>query len=184
MPRVFSLAALSAAFLLALTGVAFADADVTIGDDGLDPETVRVGIREAIVWTNATDADVSLVGEDPNWESGPIEPGATFSIEITQEGTYTYGSADGALSGEIVVRAADSGNDDGGNNEGGNGGQNGGENGNNNGANGGTEDEVEEVDPEMPDTGINAVVPGALSVLLIGFGGGLLRVTPKRRRTN
>ena len=38
---------------------------------------------------------------------------------------------------------------------------------------GNPDDEVEEVDPaeeRMPETGINAVVPGGLSVLLIGFG--------------
>ena len=159
-----TLAALSATFVLALGGVAFADAEVTIGDDGLQPDSVEVDIREAIVWTNATDEDVSLVGEDPNWESGPIEPGATFSIEITQDGTYSYGSSDDSLSGEIVVGATD----DGGNGDGGN---------------GGGEDDIE-VDPDdekMPETGINTVVPGALSVLLIGFGGGLLRVTPRRR---
>ena len=162
-----TLAALSAAFLLALGGVAFADAEVTISDNGLQPDSVRAEVREPIVWTNATDEDVSLVGTDPVWESGPIEPGATFSIHVRKAGTYEYGSADGSLSGEIVIGAA----------------ENGGSNGNGNGKNGG-EDEVEEVDPEdekMPDTGINAVVPGALSVLLIGFGGGLLRVTPRRR---
>ena len=168
-----TLAALSAAFLLALGGVAFADAEVTIGDDGLKPETVKVDIREAIVWTNATDEDVSLVGKDPKWESGPIEPGATFSIEITQDGTYEYGSSDGALSGEIVVGAAgNGGNGNGGN---GNGGSRDG------GKKGEVDDDVKEVDkPKMPETGINAAVPGALSVLLIGFGGGLLRVTPRR----
>src|SRR5687767_9455853 len=109
MLRGLSLAALTAALLLALSGTALADADVTIGGDGLDPETVRVDIREAIVWTNATDGDVSLVGRGPDWESGPIEPGATFSIEITQAGTYEYGSADDTLSGEIIVAAADGG---------------------------------------------------------------------------
>ena len=180
MLRGLSLAALTASLLLAFGGTAFADAEVTIGDDGLDPETVRVDIREAIVWTNATDGDVSLVGRGPDWESGPIEPGATFSIEITQAGTYEYGSADNSLSGEIVVGAA---------------------------AGGGASEEpsetaaggddlseepteaaepAEEVDPteeRMPETGSDAAVTGALSVLLIGFGGGLLRVTqPLRRR--
>ena len=167
MRRLLVLTALTAGLLLALSGTALADVDVTIGDDGLDPETVRVDIREAIVWTNATDADVSLVGEEPNWESGPIEPGATFSIEITRAGTYNYDSADGSLSGEIVVAGA-----------GGSGAEP-------------TEDATdaavdEEVEPlarpRMPETGVNALVPGALSVLLIGFGGGLLQLTHPRRR--
>lgn len=174
MRRLLTLAALSALFLLAFGGVAFAEAGVSITDDGLDPERVRVDIREAIVWTNATDGDVSLVGEDPTWESGPIEPGATFSIEITQNGTYRYASEDGDLEGEIVVGAAD---DD----QNGDGDGNGGEQDNND-----DDDEpVDEVDPEderMPETGSDAALSGVLSVLLIGFGGGLLRVTQPRRR--
>ena len=173
MSRVLSIAALTVALLLALGGVAFADAEVTIGDDGLAPETVRVDIREAIVWTNATDADVSLVGQGPDWESGPIEPGATFSIEITKAGTYEYESADGELAGEIIVGAAEAKPSEGAQPD--------------EGAQEATEPPVEEVDPDeenMPNTGINAAVPGALSLLLIGFGGGLLQVTdrPRRRR--
>lgn len=169
MHRLLLLAALTAGLLLALSGTALADADVTIGDDGLDPETVRVDIREAIVWTNATDGDVALVGEEPNWESGPIEPGATFSIEITRAGTYNYDSADGSLSGEIVVAAAEGA-----------------------GAapteaatDAAVDEEVEprQPRPRMPETGVNAIVPGALSVLLIGFGGGLLQLTHPRRRS-
>ena len=164
MRRSLFLAALTAGLLLALSGTALADADVTIGDDGLDPETVRVEIREAIVWTNATDADVSLVGEEPNWESGPIEPGATFSIEITRGGTYNYGSADGSLSGEIVVAEADAEPTE-------------------DATDAAVDEEVEPpARPRMPETGVSALVPGALSVLLIGFGGGLLQLTHPRRR--
>lgn len=180
MLRGLSLAALTAALLLALSGIALADANVTIGDDGLDPQTVRVDIREAIVWTNATDSDVSLVGRGPDWESGPIEPGATFSIEITQAGTYEYGSADDSLSGEIVVGAAGGGEATEEPTEAGGAGED---------ATEPAVDEVErepKVDPDeeaLPQTGVAPALPGVLSVLLIGFGGGLLRVTqPLRRR--
>jgi plastocyanin len=180
MLRGLSLAALTAALLLAFGGTALADADVTIGDDGLDPETIRVDIREAIVWTNATDGDVSLVGRGPDWESGPIEPGATFSIEITQAGTYEYGSADDSLSGEIIVGAAG-------------GGEASEEPSEAAGGEEASEEAVDEVDEEvtpdeeaLPQTGVAPAVPGALSVLLIGFGGGLLHVTQplRRRRTS
>ena len=168
MRRLLALSALTATLLIAPAGAAFADAEVQIGDDGLDPESVEVDVREPIVWTNATDADVSLVGEDPAWESGPIAPGATFSIEITQEGTYSYGSEDGSLSGEIVVGSGAPAEEatEGATEE-------------------ATEAAVEEVDPEdeaLPETGIDATVPAALSVLLIAFGAGLLVVTEPRRR--
>ena len=175
MPRLTTLAALTAALVLTLASPALADADVTIGDDGVEPQTVRVDIREAIIWTNATDADVSLVGEDPTWESGPIEPGATFSIEITRAGTYSYGSEDGSLSGEIVVGSAGGGNDGGATEE------------PTEAAGGNAQDDdvAEQVDRDeeaLPETGIDPVVPAALSLLLIGFGGALLVVTPPLRR--
>jgi plastocyanin len=173
MRRVTTLLALSAGLLLVLSGTAFADAEVEIGDDGLNPETVNVDVREAIIWTNATDQEHSLVGKDPSWESGPIAPGATFSIEITEKGRYSYGSEDGSLSGEIVVgnpkdpfdeptegateaATEDSGSD----NE------------------GGRKDDKE----PLAESGTNATVPAGLSVLLIGFGGGLLALTEPRRR--
>ena len=179
MSRLTSLAALTAVLLLAMSGLAYADVEVEIGDDGLSPESIQAELREPIVWTNASDATVSLVGEDNLWESGPIEPGATFSIKITEDGTYAYESEDGALAGEIVVGdadaaepdEADAGEDD--KNDSGKGGNDGGKNG------------AAEVDPDqeaLPVTGgADPVVPGTLSVLLIGFGAALLRLTQSRR---
>lgn len=188
--RLGTIAALSAALLLALSGTALADAKVTIGDDGFTPESVNVDIRESITWTNATDADVSLVGRDPNWESGPIEPGGTFQIKITENGRYSYATEDGSLEGTITVGAA-AGQDD----ENGEDGEEAGKKdaaGKKDGEEGGEKDEKDRpakrnttVDPDdeaLPKTGINAAVPGALSVLLIAFGAGLLVVTHPRQR--
>src|SRR5688572_10553499 len=162
MRRLLALIVLTACLLLAPATAAFADAEVEIGDAGLNPTRVTVDVREPIVWTNATDADVSLAGENPAWESGPIAPGATFSIEITQAGTYSYGSDDGSLTGQIVVGEGEAADEE------------------------ATEEadpitEVDDEDERMPETGIDATVPGALSVMLIVFGSGLLYVTPKRR---
>ena len=186
MLRGLSLAALTAALLLALSGTALADANVTIGDDGLDPQTVRVDVREAIVWTNATDSDVSLVGRGPDWESGPIEPGATFSIEITQAGTYEYGSADDSLSGEIVVGAAGGGQASEEPSEAPDDGEDASEPPVDKADKADKADREPKVDPDeeaLPQTGVAPAVPGALSVLLVAFGGGLLHVTqPLRRR--
>lgn len=180
MRRLTTLVALTAGLLLALSGIAFADAEVTIGDDGFDPESVQVDVREPIVWTNASDADVSLVGEDPRWESGAIQPGATFSIKITEKGTYKYASADGSLQGEIVVgqtagggggdddperddvKKADVKKDDKNDDTGG-------------GGKGGDQE-------PLAETGIDAIVPGSLSVLLIALGSALLLVTGRTPR--
>ena len=182
MRRLPLLAVLITGFLFALSGVALAAEDVAIDDSGLTPTRIVVDIREPIVWTNNTDAPVSLVGEEPGWESGEIAPGATFSIEITQAGTYSYASSDGSLRGQIVVRQAGGGDEeatedpDAGGKEGGRKGDRGGE------ADG---DEVVDPDEEaLPVTGVNAAVPGALSLLLMAFGGGLVALTePVRRRS-
>lgn len=158
-----------------MTGVALA-ADVAIEDDGLQPTRIVVDVREPIVWTNNTDETISLVGEEPGWESGEIGPGATFSIEITREGTYSYGSEDGSLRGQIVVRGGNGGNnadddpevaqqdeeDDA----------------------AAEDDEEDAVDPDdeaLPQTGADVMVPGALSVVLMLLGAGLLLVTHPER---
>lgn len=187
MRRLPTLAVLTIAFLLPLSGVAFAEAEVTINDDGVAPESVKADVRETIVWTNASDADVSLVGKDPAWESGPIAPGATFSIEITKRGTYEYASEDGSITGEIVVGQAggdaedDTKSDDAKADEK--------DNGDRKKGNGDRMKDAEDVkvDPDeeaLPETGIDATIPGALSLTLIGLGTGLLNVThsPRPRR--
>jgi plastocyanin len=178
MRRLLILAVLTAGLLLAMSSIALA-ADVAIEDDGLSPTRVVVDVREPIVWTNNTDSPVALMGEEPMWESGEIAPGATFSIEITRAGTYSYGSEDAGIRGQIVVQ--DEGDDAGA----------GGEDDESDAEDAEDEEAVEEEseeadDPDeeaLPITGVNALVPGALSLLLMAFGGGLVALTdPIRRR--
>ena len=177
MRRFLALATLTTLLALPLGGVAYADAEVTINDDGVSPETVKADIREMIIWTNASDADVSLVGTDPKWESGPIEPGATFSIEITKAGTYAYESSDGSISGEIEVAGGEAADDDGAKAD---------DKDSKDGKKGAVEGKGDEIDPDaeaLPMTGIDATLPGALSLALIVFGAGLLTVTHPPRRS-
>lgn len=156
------LAVLATAALVALSAVAFADAQVTITDDGIEPESVTVDVRESIVWTNATDRTVSLTARDTSWTSGSIRPGASFSTRLTGKGTHRYASGDGSLEGEIVVGAAG----------GGGAGDAGGDP---------AKDRVGPDDEALPETGGEVAVPGALTVLLIAVGMTLLVVTDPRR---
>lgn len=189
MRRLLTLAALTAALLLTMSGLALA-ADVAIDDSGLDPTRIVVDVREPIVWTNNTDEAVSLVGEEPAWESGPIEPGATFSIEITREGTYSYASEDGSIKGQIVVgeggeapegsedpspEASPAPQDDPTEDDDEN------ENGNRGDRGGNRQDRERDDEEALPLTGSNVVLPGVLSLLLMAFGVGLLLVTRPRR---
>jgi hypothetical protein len=101
-PATTLLIALLALGLLALP--ALAAVEVSITDDGFSPRTVRVDPGEDIVWVNATDAAVTVVGEDGSWDSGPLQPGETFSLALRQSGTVRYGTEDGAHEGQIRVR--------------------------------------------------------------------------------
>lgn len=173
MRRLLTLALLTTGLVLAMTGVALA-ADVAIEDDGLSPTRVVVDIREPIIWTNNTDEAVSLVGEDPGWESGEIGPGETFSIEITRAGTYSYGSEDGSLRGQIVVRGEDDGDDE----------EPQDDEQDDDEEPADEDDEEEAIDPDeeaLPQTGVDVMVPGGLSVLLMALGAGLLLVTHPER---
>ncbi len=161
-PRLVTLAVLATALVVALGAVAFADAQVTITDDGVEPESVTVDVGESIVWTNATDRSVSLAARDTSWTSGSIRPGATFSTRLTRKGTHRYASRDGSLQGEIVVGAAGGGGaDDAGEDR--------------------ARDQVGPDDEALPETGGDVTLPGALSVLLIAVGVALLLVTHPRR---
>lgn len=158
-----------------MTGVALA-ADVAIEDDGLQPTRIVVDVREPIVWTNNTDQAISLVGEEPGWESGEIGPGATFSIEITREGTYSYGSEDGDLRGQIVVGGGGGGNNEGDDPEVAQQDEE-----DDAAAEDDEEDAVDPDDEALPQTGADVMVPGALSVVLMLLGAGLLLVTHPER---
>ncbi len=103
--RILSVVAL-ACLLVGLLAVPALAAEVTLGEDGFVPATVRVETGEDVVWTNATDEEQTIVGEDGTWDSGPLQPGETFSVALRAAGTVRYATADGAAEGSIEVRAA------------------------------------------------------------------------------
>jgi hypothetical protein len=98
------------ALVLLLVGLlalpALAAQEVRLTDDGFSPRTVRVDPGEDIVWINATDEVATVVGEDGTWDSGPLQPGETFSVALRQPGTVRYATADGEAEGQIRVRPA------------------------------------------------------------------------------
>ncbi|MDP9405963.1 MAG: cupredoxin domain-containing protein, partial [Actinomycetota bacterium] len=105
MRRATLLSCLTAA-AVALFAVPAWAAEIVISDDGLTPERVQVEPGETIVWTNATDGTVTLRGDEPGWDSGPLTPGETFSVALEAPGTYRYTAGDDTTAGEIVVAAA------------------------------------------------------------------------------
>jgi hypothetical protein len=97
--------AFAAVALLALPVLA---AEVSLTDDGFDPETVEVTTGEDIVWVNMTDEEQTIVGDGAlAWDSGPIPPGGSFSVALREAGTFSYSTADGEHEGMIRVSAED-----------------------------------------------------------------------------
>ena len=67
--------------------------NITITDFQFNPATVTVPVGSTITWLNAgqqphtATTDVYSLGQ---WDSGIIQPGGSFSVRLTNAGTYTY----------------------------------------------------------------------------------------------
>jgi plastocyanin len=150
-----------AALLMALLALpALAAAEVRLTDEGFSPRTVRVDPGEEIVWVNATDEEQTVVGEDGSWDSGPLQPGETFSVALREPGTFGYTTADGEHEGVIRVRppadevAAESDEDDAAGDDG----------------DGDGDDDDEVAAAPLPQTGEPLVALAGWGVLLVGVG--------------
>jgi plastocyanin len=76
-------AALALVVLAAIPALA---AEIALTDDGFEPDEVTVDVGETFVWTNETDSEQTIVGQDGSWDSGPLAPGETFSVSLRSEG--------------------------------------------------------------------------------------------------
>jgi len=97
------LAAILPVTLLAAPALA---ATVRLTDSGFEPREVTVAPGETVVWTNATEQRQTIVGSDGSWDSGPLGPGETFSVQLRQPGTITFRTEDGTATGTVRVAAS------------------------------------------------------------------------------
>jgi plastocyanin len=133
------------ALLAALAAPALA-ANVRLTDSGFEPRQTTVQPGETVVWTNSTEGRQTITGADGSWDSGPLGPGETFSVQLRQPGTITFRTADGSATGTVVVAAA---------------------------APGSTAAPAPDVDPgepALPRTGLPLLSLGALGLLLVLAG--------------
>ncbi len=177
MRRAALLSCLTAAVVAVLAVPVWA-AEIAITDDGFSPERVQVEPGETIVWTNATDGTVTLSGDQPGWDSGPLTPGETFSVAFEQSGTYRYNATDIAMAGEIVVVAAGAAA---GETDEPSGGDRGDRRGDRHGDGGGGRDGRGAGGPRIPETGVAATALSAVAGALLAAGGAL--VAAGRRRS-
>lgn len=101
--RLASVSVLLLALAALWSGVAAA-AEIRVTDDGFEPAEVTVAAGETIVWMNGAGREITIVGPDGAWDSGPLAAGETFSIALRQEGTVRYATLDGRATGTLVVQ--------------------------------------------------------------------------------
>jgi plastocyanin len=86
-------AMLLVAFAACPVGSAFAqDEDVTVDMVGLTfaPKVVHVSPGTTVLWTNSTPLAHTVTADDDSFDSGSVDPDATFSMTFDAPGTYQY----------------------------------------------------------------------------------------------
>src|SRR5919199_3252036 len=79
--------------LLAPVGAAFAqDADATVDMSSISfkPSEVHILPGQTVLWTNSDPFQHTVTADDGSFDSGLIDPGATFSQEFDAPGVYQY----------------------------------------------------------------------------------------------
>ncbi|SRR5712691_9539051 len=98
--------------LFAPVGSAFAqDADATVAMSSFrfQPSEVHILPGQTVLWSNSDPVQHTVTADDGSFDSGLVDPGATFSMGFDAPGTYQYycqphgGPGLVGMSGTIVV---------------------------------------------------------------------------------
>src|SRR5262252_2951396 len=79
--------------LLAPVGSAFAqDADATVDMSSISfkPPSVHIQPGQTVLWTNSDPFQHTVTADDASFDSGLVDPGATFSQSFDTPGIYQY----------------------------------------------------------------------------------------------
>lgn len=139
--RAAVLAALPLVILAIAAAPAFA-ATVRLTDSGFEPAELTIAPGETVVWTNATEQRQTIVGADGSWDSGPLGPGETFSVQLRQPGTIGFRTESGTARGTVRIAAAAS----------------------------TAQAEVDPAEPALPRTGLPVLTLAAAGALLVLAG--------------
>ena len=63
---------------------------VRIASFAFGPQAVTVAPGTTVTWTNADSIPHTSTSKDKEWDSGPIQPGASFRFTLSKPGTYVY----------------------------------------------------------------------------------------------
>ena len=139
--------------ILALAAAPALAATVRLTDSGFEPAELTIAPGETVVWTNATEQRQTIVGTDGSWDSGPLGPGETFSVQLRQPGTIGFQTEGGTARGTVRVAAAAS----------------------------TAQAEVDPAEPALPRTGLPILSLAALGALLVLAGVLFVRSADKAR---
>ena len=64
---------------------------IHIANFAFTPPALTVSPGQKVTWTNADSIPHTSTSADKRWNSGPLEPGASFSVTFDKPGTYFYG---------------------------------------------------------------------------------------------
>jgi plastocyanin len=77
---------------------------IKIAGFAFGPANLTVARGQAITWTNGDAVAHTITSDAKVWDSGPVGPGADFSVTLTEPGTYTYFCAiHPSMHGTVVV---------------------------------------------------------------------------------
>jgi plastocyanin len=78
--------------------------EVTVNEDGFNPETIRVMLGDTVTWTNTGEDNATVTSDDDFFNSGILGPGESFSYTFDVAGTFDYSSEEDFLtSGTVIV---------------------------------------------------------------------------------
>ncbi len=80
---------------------------VSIVDFAFTPPTVRIRAGDTVAWANRGQAPHTVTSRDGSFDSGILEPGATFRRVFAKEGSFAYACAvHPNMTGTVLVGAA------------------------------------------------------------------------------
>jgi YVTN family beta-propeller protein len=80
-------------------------ASVSITKFAFSPPSITVAAGQPVTWTNADPVAHTTTSDDKLWDSGPIQPGTSFTTTLMQPGTYQFHcSIHPFMHGTVVVQ--------------------------------------------------------------------------------
>lgn len=74
---------------------------------GYSPPSLTARVGDTVVWTNTGSTAHTATASDGSFDSGTLEPGATFDLKLADEGTFAFACVPHPwMKGTLVVQAA------------------------------------------------------------------------------